>query len=374
MNILITGGAGFIGSHLAEFHLHRGDGVLALDDLSSGSEENLSGLEGAGCKFVNSDILTWDELEQEVERADRIYHMAAVVGTFRVLKQPIEVTRVNVLGTERLLDCVAKAQNLPEVVIASSSSVYGHSHSNELHEGRELVFPPGNTGHTGYALSKLTIEIQARAYRQMYGIPVSIPRLFNAVGPGPGIDIFFHGCVRDRLCVPHPGPLLTEAHGGVRAPRRSLQRNDLQQRDHFHKDVDERMKDLQQHVVGFFSRQADRAATAAAAASAAAAAGPSSSADSDTTEVMESISTARQRALDDLPTDFRRAIEEGNLAMVNGYLGISPLEQVRASPGPRKRKKRAALHGPVRPPRPPILPRFPHNATHPTMPSCHTRH
>ena len=196
----------------------------------------------------------------------------------------------------------------------------------------------------------------------------------QSVGPGPGIDIFFHGCVRDRLCVPHPGPLLTEAHGGVRAPRRSLQRNDLQQRDHFHKDVDERMKDLQQHVVGFFSRQADRAATAAAAASAAAAAGPSSSADSDTTEVMESISTARQRALDDLPTDFRRAIEEGNLAMVNGYLGISPLEQVRASPGPRKRKNRAALHGPVRPPRPPILPRFPHNATHPTMPSCHTRH
>ena len=183
MNILITGGAGFIGSHLAEFHLHRGDGVLALDDLSSGSEENLSGLEGAGCKFENSDILTWDELEQEVERADRIYHMAAVVGTFRVLKQPIEVTRVNVLGTERLLDCVAKAQNLPEVVIASSSSVDGHSHSNELHEGRELVFPPGNTGHTGYALSKLTNEIQARAYRQMYGIPVSIPRLFNAVGP-----------------------------------------------------------------------------------------------------------------------------------------------------------------------------------------------
>jgi UDP-glucose 4-epimerase len=108
--------------------------------------------------------------------------MAAVVGMFRVLAEPIEVTRVNVLGTERLLKCVAKTKNLPETLIASSSSVYGHSHSEKIKEGSELTFIPEQAGLTGYAVSKLTNEIQAKAYRQVYGIPVSIPRLFNTVG------------------------------------------------------------------------------------------------------------------------------------------------------------------------------------------------
>jgi UDP-glucose 4-epimerase len=183
MNILITGGAGFIGSHLAEHHLCKGDSVMAVDDLSTGSMDVFAGFQKERFRFELADLLEWRNLEKEVMRADRIYHMAAVVGMFRVLKQPIEVTRVNVLGTERLLEHVARSRNLPEVMVTSSSSVYGHSHQPVLKEGIELVYSPEKGGLTAYALSKLTNEIQAMAYRQIHGIPVSIPRLFNAVGP-----------------------------------------------------------------------------------------------------------------------------------------------------------------------------------------------
>ena len=110
MNILITGGAGFIGSNLAEFHLNRGDCVVAVDDLSTGSEANIPTFgENGRLRFAKADILSWDKLAEEVAAADRIYHMAAVVGMFRVLKEPVRVTQVNVGGTERLLDTIAKS-------------------------------------------------------------------------------------------------------------------------------------------------------------------------------------------------------------------------------------------------------------------------
>ena len=184
MNIFITGGAGFIGSNLVEFHLTRGDRVVTVDDLSTGGEANIRAFRDSDrFSFAKADILAWDQLAEEVAAADRIYHMAAVVGMFRVLKEPVRVTRVNVGGTERLLDAIAKSGRKPQVVIASSSSVYGHCHGGELREDIELVFAPRKGGLTGYALSKLTNEVQAMAYMQEYGIPVAIPRLFNAVGP-----------------------------------------------------------------------------------------------------------------------------------------------------------------------------------------------
>ncbi len=184
MNILITGGAGFIGSNLTDFHLDRGDRVMAVDDLSTGNEANLASFSvNPGFRFAKADVLLWPDLANEVAQADRIYHMAAVVGMFRVLKEPVRVTQVNVGGTERLLHAVARSGRKPQVVIASSSSVYGHCHGGELREEIELVFAPRKGGLTGYALSKLTNEVQAMAYMQEYGIPVAIPRLFNAVGP-----------------------------------------------------------------------------------------------------------------------------------------------------------------------------------------------
>jgi len=182
--ILITGGAGFIGSHLAFHHLQKGDFVTVVDDLSTGTRELLTGADPSRFRFVEADILEWPDLEKEATCADRIYHMAAVVGMFRVLREPIAVTRVNVLGTERLLQAVSRSLHLPEIVLASSSSVYSHAREQMLSEDCELVYHPEKGGLTGYALSKLTNEIQASAYRSMHGLPVSIPRLFNAIGPG----------------------------------------------------------------------------------------------------------------------------------------------------------------------------------------------
>jgi UDP-glucose 4-epimerase len=184
MKILITGGAGFIGSHVVEHHLDRGDEVVAVDDLSTGNETNIAPFRhNPHFHFVRADVLTWPDLAAAVADTDRVYHLAAVVGMFRVLKEPIRVTQVNVGATERVLEAVAASGRQTQVVIASSSSVYSHSHSRDLREDDELVYLPRQGGLTGYALSKLTNEIQAMAYRQEHGLQVTIPRLFNAVGP-----------------------------------------------------------------------------------------------------------------------------------------------------------------------------------------------
>lgn len=184
MNILITGGAGFIGSNVAQYHLDRGDEVVAVDDLSTGRRANIDAFAGhPKFRFVRDDITDWSGLAGAVHVADRVYHLAAVVGMFRVLREPVRVTRVNVCATERLLETVAGSTHRPQVVIASSSSVYSHSRSSDLREDDELVYAPQQGGITGYALSKLTNEIQAMAYAQEHGLPITIPRLFNAVGP-----------------------------------------------------------------------------------------------------------------------------------------------------------------------------------------------
>lgn len=185
MNILITGGAGFIGSNLCKFHLDRGDSVVAIDDLSTGRKENLlSIIEHERFTFIEADLLDWENLEKEASKAERIYHLAAVVGMFRVLKEPVAVTRVNVCTTERVLEASVNSGSDPQIVIASSSSVYGHSDSQlELREDAVLAFSPERGGLSGYALSKLTNEIQARAYHEEHGLKVVIPRFFNVVGP-----------------------------------------------------------------------------------------------------------------------------------------------------------------------------------------------
>lgn len=184
MNILVTGGSGFIGSHVVEHHLDHGDNVVAVDDLSTGNRSNLEAFQNnPRFRFVEADMTDWPDLGSSVREADRIYHLAAVVGMFRVLREPVRVTRVNVGATERVLEAIAATPHHPQVVIASSSSVYSHSHTRDLREDDELVYLPRQGGLTGYALSKLTNEIQAMAYRQEHGLQVTIPRLFNAVGP-----------------------------------------------------------------------------------------------------------------------------------------------------------------------------------------------
>ncbi len=183
VRVVVTGGAGFIGSHLTEYHLTRGDLVLAVDDMSTGTEASVT-LFGndSNYQFVKADILEWDGLEQAVGAADRIYHMAAVVGMFRVLNQPIEVTRVNVLGCERVLQAMVRTGSRAQIVIPSSSSVYAHAAPDNLRETADIVLSPRNP-LVNYATSKLTNEIQGRAYAQKHQLPAVVVRLFNAIGP-----------------------------------------------------------------------------------------------------------------------------------------------------------------------------------------------
>lgn len=183
MHVLITGGAGFIGSHLTEHHLSRGDTVLAVDDLSTGLRENVAAhRNNPNYSFTEASVVNWDQLDRAVAGADRIYHMAAVVGMFRVLNEPVEVTRVNVLGCERLLQAMVRTESAAAIVIPSSSSVYAHAEPDNLREDADIVLSTRNP-LVNYATSKLTNEIQGRAYAQGYKLNVVIARLFNAVGP-----------------------------------------------------------------------------------------------------------------------------------------------------------------------------------------------
>lgn len=184
MHVLVTGGAGFIGSHLVEYHLAQGHRVHVVDDLSTGAEENIAAfLGGDNLRFDCADILLWSELEKAVAWADRIYHMAAVVGMFRVLEDPIRVLATNVAGTERLLRAVRSSGWRPQVIIASSSEVYGPDGDGLLEESADMHIRSGAVTRWNYAISKLADEALALSYVRDLDLPITIARLFNTVGP-----------------------------------------------------------------------------------------------------------------------------------------------------------------------------------------------
>lgn len=184
MHILITGGAGFIGSHLAEHHLAKGDSVHVVDNLSTGRLDNVEPfLTHPKFHFDEADILIWDGLDRAATWADRIYHMAAVVGVFRVLEDPIRVLAINIAGTERLLRKACAGNWKPQIVIASSSEVYGPTEEALLHEEATLYVHSGAKSRWNYAISKLADEAQGLSYARQFGIPICIARLFNTIGP-----------------------------------------------------------------------------------------------------------------------------------------------------------------------------------------------
>jgi UDP-glucose 4-epimerase len=183
MQVLITGGAGFVGSHLAEYHLARGDHVSVVDDLSTGSVSNLAHCTGhPRFRFESADIVTWPGLDDAVAQADRVYHLAAVVGMFRVLERPVDVMRVNVIGTERVLEALLRAGRRSPIVLASSSSVYGRSPTGDMREEADLTLSP-NSPLLNYELSKLGNEVQGLSYARAHALPVVVVRLFNTIGP-----------------------------------------------------------------------------------------------------------------------------------------------------------------------------------------------
>ena len=184
MHILITGGAGFIGSHLAELHLARGDKIHVVDDLSTGSIENVRPfLDEPAFHFDHADLLTWDQLDRVAAWADRVYHLAAVVGVYRVLAEPTKVLAVNIAAFERLLRAVNSSGWKPQLVLASSSEVYGHNDHELLREQQDLVISTRTGTRWLYSVSKIADEALCMSFAKHFGIPTVITRFFNTVGP-----------------------------------------------------------------------------------------------------------------------------------------------------------------------------------------------
>ena len=184
MHVLITGGAGFIGSHLVELHLARGDKVHVVDDLSTGSIENVRPfLDEPAFHFDHADLLTWDRLDRVAAWADRVYHLAAVVGVYRVLAEPTKVLAVNIAAFERLLRAVNSSGWKPNLVLASSSEVYGHNDHELLRETQDLVISTRTGTRWLYSVSKIADEALCMSFAKHFGIPTVIARFFNTVGP-----------------------------------------------------------------------------------------------------------------------------------------------------------------------------------------------
>ena len=181
-HVLVTGGAGFIGSHLVERLLADGKSVVVVDDLSTGRLENLRTVrEHPKLRVIESRVSSCRELGQLVAQAESIYHLAAAVGVELVVRSPIHVLEANLHETEVLLEAAAR-QGAP-VLLASTSEVYGKSQKEAFGEEDDLLIGPPHQSRWSYACSKLMDEFLALAYAKEQTLPVIITRLFNTVGP-----------------------------------------------------------------------------------------------------------------------------------------------------------------------------------------------
>jgi len=179
---LITGGSGFIGSHLSEALLDRGDEVLVLDDLSTGSIENIAHLKGRrGFEYFIDTVENEPLLAELIDRSDVVFHFAAAVGVKLIVEQPVRTIETNVHGTEVVLKHANKKKKL--VVIASTSEVYGKSDDVPFREDSDLVLGPTPKHRWAYACSKAIDEFLALAYYKERKLPVIVVRFFNTVGP-----------------------------------------------------------------------------------------------------------------------------------------------------------------------------------------------
>lgn len=182
MRVLITGGAGFIGSHLAERCLERDDTVSVVDDLSTGSIENIQHLKGhRRFQYVIGSITNELLMAELVDSADVIYHLAAAVGVRLIIESPVRALELNVRGTEIVLAMAAKKGK--KVLLTSTSEVYGKRDTVPFRETDDLVLGSSDMGRWSYACSKALDEFLALAYYREKRLPVVVVRLFNTVGP-----------------------------------------------------------------------------------------------------------------------------------------------------------------------------------------------
>jgi len=182
MKTLITGGAGFVGSHLAEALVARGDEVYVLDDLSTGSIENIEHLKTMPRFHYSIESIMNEPMTAElVDRVDVVFHLAAAVGVRLIVESPVNTIETNVHGTEMLLKLANKKKK--KILIASTSEVYGKSTAVPFREDADLVMGPTFKGRWSYACSKAIDEFLALAYFKEKRLPVVVFRLFNTVGP-----------------------------------------------------------------------------------------------------------------------------------------------------------------------------------------------
>jgi UDP-glucose 4-epimerase len=180
--LLITGGAGFIGSHLAERLLDAGKKVAILDNLSTGRFENIDHLVGRpGFSFAIASITDTPVLDRLASESQAIVHLAAAVGVKLVVEQPVHTIETNIMGTEAVMKAAARYR--AKVLIASTSEVYGKGVRVPFREDDDVVLGPTSRNRWAYAASKMVDEFLALAYYQKYDLPVVIARLFNTVGP-----------------------------------------------------------------------------------------------------------------------------------------------------------------------------------------------
>jgi UDP-glucose 4-epimerase len=182
MRILITGGAGFIGSHLAERLVKEGDYVTVIDDLSTGSIDNIAHLKPCrSFSYAIESVFNASVVQELVDGADLIFHFAAAVGVRFIVESPVRTIETNVHGTEVVLRAAAKKKK--HVVIASTSEVYGKSTAFPFREDADLVMGATTVGRWSYACSKALDEFLGLAYWNEKKVPITVTRFFNTVGP-----------------------------------------------------------------------------------------------------------------------------------------------------------------------------------------------
>jgi UDP-glucose 4-epimerase len=206
VKILITGGAGFIGSHLAEYFCAKGDAVTILDNFTTGSEANLSAFNFPGTK-VNGDIRDKYLAESLIEDADLVLHMAAALGVANIMNSPIESMSINIAGSENILLAAAKFKK--RIVIASTSEIYGKNPKQPLSEEDDRVIGTPQNIRWSYSDAKAIEEAIARSLFLEKGLPVTTVRFFNTVGPrqtgkyGMVVPRFVNSAIKNEDLIVH---------------------------------------------------------------------------------------------------------------------------------------------------------------------------
>jgi UDP-glucose 4-epimerase len=199
---LITGGAGFIGSHLSDALVARGDSVVVLDNFTTGSKDNLSGVAGS-VSVVSGDILDSDLVTKLVGESDFVVHLAAALGVFNIVNKPLESLTTNLKGTEVVLEAAAKF-NKP-ILIASTSEIYGKNNKVPLNEEDDRIIGHPLKSRWSYSEAKAVDESLAYFYFQEKGLPIRLVRFFNTVGPrqvghyGMVVPRFVSAAVKDEV-------------------------------------------------------------------------------------------------------------------------------------------------------------------------------